>query len=68
MVGGDWEEQQQHKFNSNLAASLFPSIVQLTDAVALPNPANEDPDGRTGKLEVGRQVSLALSLSFLKAL
>lgn len=50
-------------FDAALAASLLPALVALADRSALLNASSEaDPDARAGKLEVGKQVSLAARL------
>ena len=50
-------------FDFSLAASLYPKLLQLSALSALSQPTQEDPDGRAGKVEVGKQVrSLGLAL------
>ncbi|KAM0749734.1 hypothetical protein T439DRAFT_290106 [Meredithblackwellia eburnea MCA 4105] len=63
------QQQQRQPFNGSLAASLLPSLVQLANHSALASHANEnDPDARTGKLEVGKQATqLRTALASLKA-
>lgn len=43
-------------FDFSLAASLFPKLLELSEVSALSHPTQEDPEGRAGKVEVGKQV------------
>lgn len=52
-------------FNSAQAADLFPQLVNLAQLSSLHDPTAEDPEARTAKLEVGKQVRSRATLRII---